>query len=155
MKTLGAVLSLWLAYALMGAEAPLRLNKLNPTNFVRHFPTYSMLNGKSITLPKEQKRSSSPQGTKELVIHQLTDQKTPYEDSRAEIIVMSASKPKWHLRIEGFKNLNADWVTEEVIKIEIWPGRAVQLVELINIETGTVLFRSATGFVSAPSLDEK
>ncbi|MCI0348631.1 MAG: hypothetical protein L0Z53_04325 [Acidobacteriales bacterium] len=136
--------------SLYGQEKQLKLNKLRSADFTAHYPVYSVVSNQTVKPSSAEKRAATPLGTKELVVLRLTDQKTPYENSKAAIIILENSQAKWRLEVRGFKNLSADWVTEEVLKVEVWPGRAVQLVELINIETGDILYRSATGHIFAP-----
>ena len=137
------------------AEKPPKLMKLKSADFAQYFPVYSVITNRVGKLAVNQKLVSSPHETKKFLLRELTDSKTPYEEKRAKVIIFEDNQPKWQLQVHGFKNLSADWVSEEVMKVEVWPGRAVQLVELIQVEAGKVLYRSATGHIFAGDAAEK
>jgi hypothetical protein len=119
--------------------------KLNVNDFSQYYPSYNHITNGYLSVPKEVRRVSSPDGTKRFVVLDLTDSKTPYERTRSDIIVLDNDEQKWCMAASGFKNLYVDWITEEILKIEIYPGsgNSLKLTELINVETGEVLFKSA------------
>ncbi len=84
------------------------------------------------------------------------DTTTKYGTGKGDVVIFENNDPKWRLQApDDFKHFSAEWVTEDVIKIEVWPGRIIQLIELINVETGEVLYRSATDFFAEIQPPEK
>jgi hypothetical protein len=122
--------------------------KLNVNEFLQYYPSYQHITTNSPVIPVGIKKMSSPDGTKDFVIVNLTSPKTPYEEVRSDIIVIQNGKKECLLTIGGFKNLYVDWITEEILKIDNWPGpgNSLRLTELIDVETGKVLFKSATRY---------
>ncbi len=97
-------------------------------------------------------KKSTPQGSKELRLVYLTDPKsTPYEKMEAMIVVMVKETPIFDLKVTGFNDLDAEWIDEDLLKIDLWPGRCVELIELFDTRNGRVLYRSSTGIFQMPS----
>jgi hypothetical protein len=69
----------------------------------------------------------------------------PYEEMKAHAVVFQAGHPRWQFDFTGFKNFDVDWIDEKVIKIVSWPGTRVRVTELINVETGKIIYRSVEG----------
>jgi hypothetical protein len=89
---------------------------------------------------------STPLGAREFRVIRLTDPtKTPYEDIKIRIVVFQDGQPQCQFDFTGYKDFDADWIDEKVIKIVFWPGTRVRVVELVNVETGKVIYRSAAG----------
>lgn len=117
--------------------------------FSRYVPAFHAWNASAPKIPQDGKHVSTRFGLRDFVLIQLTDSKTPYEDTRAVIAISQAGKPASYLTIKGFKNLSAEWVTEDVLKVETWPGRAIQIVQLIDINDGKVLYTGAWNHIYA------
>jgi hypothetical protein len=127
-------------------DAKYVLIKEDVHEFAGNYPTNDKIINKYFKLQQNQKPVFTPLGSKECVIIYLTDYtNTPYEKMEAQIVISKNHLPKNSLNIKGFKNLDVEWIDEDVLKIESWPGTSVQLIELINTENGHILYRSATG----------
>ena len=87
----------------------------------------------------------TPVGGKEFRVIPLTPTKTPYEDQKVRIIVFQHGQPKCQFDLTGLKSFDADWIDEKVIKMVFWPGTRVRVTELITVENGKILSRSADG----------
>jgi hypothetical protein len=111
--------------------------------FSRYLPAFKPWDASAPVIPGKAEHVRSKFGTRDFVLIQLTDSKTPYEDTRAVIAIFEDGKPASYLRIKGFKNLNVEWVTEDVLKVDTWPGRSLQIVELLDITNGLVLYTGA------------
>ncbi len=97
-------------------------------------------------LSKGKTRISSPLGSKEFGTTSITDStRVPYEEMKAHIVVFKTGHPRWQFDFTSFRNLDVDWIDENVIKIVSWPGTRVRVTELINIETGKIVYRSTEG----------
>jgi len=139
-----------------GAEKPPKLVRLKPEEFAGYYPVYTVITNRNIKLPHGQKRIFSPQRTRQFLLSEWFDTTTKYGTGKGDVVIFENNDPKWHLQApDDFKHFSAEWVTEDVIKIEVWPGRIIQLIELINVETGEVLYRSATDFFAEIQPPEK
>jgi hypothetical protein len=99
-----------------------------------------------LKLSKGETRIATPFGSKAFSIESLTDStKTPYEDMKAQVVVFQNGRPKYEFEFKGFKDFDADWIDEKLLKIVSWPGTRVKVTELINVETGRVIYKSAEG----------
>jgi hypothetical protein len=127
--------------------AVLALRQLDVREFTDNFPVVH----KSCSTGDGQVGSTemvfTRQGARSFCIRELTDSmKVGSEDRRAEIIIYENKKVQSILDIKGFKApLEARWIGEEVLEVESWPGRCVQLIELVNVTTGKVIYKSALG----------
>jgi hypothetical protein len=101
-----------------------------------------------LKLCKGETRISTPLGSKAFSLMSLTDStQTPYEEMKAQILVFQDGRPQWQFDFIGFKNFDADWIDEKIIKIVSWPrGTRVSVTELVNVETGMIIYKSAEGF---------
>lgn len=117
--------------------------------FSPYFPAFHAWDASAPKIPKDAKPVSTRFGLRDFVLIQLTDSKTPYEDTKAVIVISQTGKPASFLTIKGFKNLSAEWVTEDVLKVETWPGRAIQIVQLIDVNGGKVLYTGAWNHIYA------
>jgi len=65
-------------------------------------------------------------------------------------VEVSASLVDGFRGFHGYKNLNVDWVTDETLKIELWPGggNSLKLVELYDVTAGKTLLRTATRYTA-------
>ena len=143
---LGIVTSILVVLA--QAEGAGKQHKLKHSDYAAYFPIYSPMTNAQIALSREEKRAGSALGTRELVIDRISDPKASYEQARANIVILEGKKPKCRLAIKGFKNLDADWVTEDLVKVEMWPASTLQLVEILHVETGQVVYRAATRHIA-------
>lgn len=109
----------------------------------RYLPAFKSWDASAPVIAGKAEHVRSKFGTRDFVLIQLTDSKTPYEDTRAVIAISEDGKPASYLMIKGFKNLNVEWVTEDVLKVDTWPGRSLQIVELLDITNGRVLYAGA------------
>ena len=129
-------------------EGKAQLYKLDPNDsvFVGFYPTYTSIVSNRVAIPSKPKHVGSPFGTREFVVINEGGPQIPYDKVRTQIIVLENGVQQWSVGVAGAKNLNVNWVTEEVLKVENWPGpgHSLVLIELINVETGKVLLRSAT-----------
>jgi len=101
---------------------------------------------KSWYLTNEETHFFTPLGGKEFRVIPLTDPaKTPYEDRKVRIVVFQDGQPQCQFDFTGFKDFDADWIDEKVIKIVSWPGTRARVTELVNVETGKIIYRSADG----------
>jgi hypothetical protein len=99
-----------------------------------------------LKLSKGETHISTPIGSKAFSLVSLTDStQTPYDEMKAQIVVFQDGRPQWQFDFIGFKNFDADWIDEKVIKIVSWPGTRVRATELINVETGKIIYKSAEG----------
>jgi hypothetical protein len=140
----------WASGTLAAEEKPWKLVTLKPAEFEQCYPVHSVVTNQSRNLTQDQKPVSSPQKTRQFLLSEFFDNAKPYGEWRGEVLIFDDNKPKWRLQAHDFKHFRAEWVTEDIIKIEVWPGRIVQLIELINVETGNVLYRSASQFLQIP-----
>jgi hypothetical protein len=100
-----------------------------------------------LKLSKGETRISTPLGSKAFSLISLTDStQTPYEEMKAQIVVFQDGRLQWQFDFIGFKNFDADWIDEKVIKIVSWQGTRVSVTELINVETGKIIYKSVEGF---------
>jgi hypothetical protein len=96
-----------------------------------------------LKLSKGETRISSPLNSKEFSLVSLTDStKTSYDEMKAQVVVFQDGQPRWQFGFTGFKNFDADWIDEKALKIVSWPGTRVRVTELINVETGKIIYRS-------------
>jgi len=106
----------------------------------------STAENKRLKLPDGETRVATPLGSKEFRVVLLTDStKTPYEEMKARIVVFQDERPECQFDFTGFKDFDADWIDEKVLKIVSWPGTRVKITELVNVETGKVVYRAAEG----------
>lgn len=117
--------------------------------FTRYFPVFKTWDASAPPIPRNAKHISTRFGLRDFVLIQLTDSKTPYENTKAVIAMSQDGKPASYLTLKGFKNLSADWVTEDVLKVETWPGRAIQIVELIDVNDGKAVYTGAWNHIYA------
>ena len=93
----------------------------------------------------------TPLGSKEFRLMLLTDStRTTYDEMKARIVVFQDRKPKYRFDFNRFKGFDADWIDERVLKIVSWPGSRVRVTELVNVETGKIIYRSADGIYENP-----
>jgi hypothetical protein len=99
-----------------------------------------------LKLSKGETRISSPLASKELATTSITDSaKVSHDKMKAHFVIFQAGHPRWQFDFTGFKNFDVDWIDEKVIKIVSWPGTRARVTELINVETGKIIYRSAEG----------
>src|SRR5436309_1069543 len=110
-------------------EKPTKLLKLNPADFADSYPVYNIFTKRDGKLPQDKRPVFSPQKTREFLLSETFDTSKQYGEWKGKVIIFEASQPKWVLEAHDFKHFSAEWVTEDVIKIEVWPGRIVQLIE--------------------------
>jgi hypothetical protein len=147
-----ALIALLVAAAAYAQEEPVVRVQLDPKAFSRYYPRYSRIPaGQASAIPAAAQRVPGPDRDRSFVRVDLTGPTTPYDQARSDIIVFDKDMAKWRVAAAGFKNLDVDWVTNEVLKIELSPGAGNSLVltELINVETGQVVYRAAIRYVSA------
>jgi len=99
---------------------------------------------KRLKLTNGETRIASPFGSKEFVLASLSDA-TKVGEVKAQFVVFQDGKPKWRFDFIGFRDADADWIDEKTLKIVYWPGTRVRVTELINVETGKIIYRSADG----------
>lgn len=101
---------------------------------------------KRLKLAQGETHVFTPLGSKAFGLKWLTDSPpAPYEKMKAQIIIFQDGRPKYKFDFTGFKNFEVDWIDEKVLKIVSWPGTRVRVTELINVETGEIIYRSADG----------
>ena len=157
--------------------------ELNENEIVESYSGYRLITNHDIKLPVEQfavrgdlgwispaesKRLKlsegktsipTPLGSKEFRLVLLTDStKTPPEKMKARFVVFQDGRPKCQFEFNGFKSLDADWIDEKALRIVYWPGTRVRVIELINVETGKIIYKSASGIydhLESPSARSK
>lgn len=136
-----------------GGESTLQIDppvkEPSVAEYSRYLPVFRTWDASAPQIPHNANRVSTKFGLRDLVLIQLTDSKTPYENTKAVIAISQGAKPASYLTIKGFKNLSAEWTTEDVLKVETWPGRAIQIVELIDVNDGKVLYSGAWNHIYA------
>lgn len=127
--------------------------KLEPKEFARYF---SQFVDKGVSAIIHTGRPTKSQyGTRAFTIKRLSEPTEPYEKNNAEVLVFEGTTLRHRLRLTGFKTLAADWVTDEVLKLTIWPGRAIELIELIDVRSSKVLFQTANNHIYATTQEQK
>jgi hypothetical protein len=117
--------------------------------YSRYLPVFKTWDASAPQIPHDANRVSTKFELRDFVLIQLTDSKTPYENTKAVIAISQGGKPASYLTINGFKNFAAEWTTEDVLKVETWPGRAIQIVQLIDVNDGKVLYSGAWNHIYA------
>ena len=85
----------------------------------------------------------SPLKTKKLYIKSTDPTVVPYEKSSTTISVFSANGPLSIIKFGGYKSYNLNWINEELLHLEIWPGRCIELDEIINLNETKKIYSSA------------
>jgi len=94
---------------------------------------------------------SSPFGSKAYGILSLDDAtKISPDEIVVHVVVFQNGQPKWTFDFKGFDNFDADWIDEKTLKIIYWPGTHAKATELIDVETGKVIYRSQYGIYDRP-----
>jgi hypothetical protein len=139
MPSIIAIFLLFMSQSLMAAEAPAQIVAAEPKEFAQFFAAGMGVVKKA----PSGKRIASELGTREMIFVQKTGPEVPYEDQVAEVFVLDGKK-KWQVfRIRGCKRLEASWADESLIKFEIWPSSAMQLVQFVDARTGKTVYRDA------------
>lgn len=133
---------------LSGQELPLELQQIDSNSFTSNYPRISAVNDRNFEDSRFQQRIPTRYGTRAYSVAKRAGGTVPYEQAKASVLVFHGKQPVWELEIVGFKNFQVDWVTEDVLKVESWPTSTLQLVELINLKSGEVIYRSATRHAS-------
>lgn len=156
--------------SLKAGDLPYDIAEINAEKIPEGFSNYSLITNQDATLSPEtfavqtdsgwliaseykrlklsggKTRIPSPLGSRGFSLVSLTDStKTSYDEMKVRVVVFEAGKPKCQFDFTGFKNFDAGWIDENVLKIVSWPGTRVKVTELINVETGKVIYRSAEG----------
>ena len=94
---------------------------------------------------------SSPFGSKAYGILSLDDAtKISPDEIVVHVVVFQNGQPKWTFDFKGFDDFDADWIDEKTLKIIYWPGTHAKATELIDVETGKVIYRSQYGIYDRP-----
>ncbi len=125
------------------AVQEIRISKLEVREFQGYFPQYIAITNQETVLPTGLARSFSEYRTRHFEVSSNEGENPPYEQRRARIFVFQGPKAECRLDVVGFKNIDVRWITEDILIIETWPGRVVRLITLINVETGSTIYRSA------------
>ncbi|HVU27683.1 MAG TPA: hypothetical protein VHG71_08100 [Verrucomicrobiae bacterium] len=89
---------------------------------------------------------SSPFGSKAYSVFWRGDvTKISPDNIVLHVVVFQDCRPKYKFDFQGFADWDADWIDEKLLKIVYWPGTRVRVTELINVETGKIIYRSADG----------
>ncbi len=101
---------------------------------------------KRLKLPEENSGIGTPLGSKKFRLMFLTDPtKTPPAEMKARFIIFQEGRPVYRFDFKNFRELDADWIDEKALKVVSWPGTRVRIIELINVETGKIIYKSASG----------
>lgn len=85
----------------------------------------------------------SPHKTKKLYIKSTDPSVVPYNESKTTITVMTEDGPVSIVEVKAYKSFNVEWINEETIHIESWPGRCIQIDEIIDVTNNTRIYSSA------------
>jgi hypothetical protein len=116
--------------------------KLDIKEFQKYVPTFKLTDAVQIVKSNDG-ISRSQYGSFGFSLKTLTPELTPYENSHGEIFIYKSNKLIGHLAVAGYKNVSVAWVSEDILKVEVWPGRAVQVVVLFNASTHEIIYTSA------------
>jgi hypothetical protein len=128
-------------------EAPLTVIQAKVADFANYFPTYVRTNTSHLVTNSADKVPTMFK-TKEFSLERLTNDKLPYDDRKAEILVFQNGGCIAHVECRGFMRIDASWVDEDVLKIELWPSATLQLVELRQVLTGQIVYRAARQYLT-------
>lgn len=128
------------------------LHQMKPADFAGSYARFVTVTNMDETIPRKTTAIPTRHRSREFKLLQTPESSTPYEEAKATVFIQEGQKITARLEVSGFKNLDVQWVTEDVLKIEIWLGASLELIELIEVQTGRVLYRTATahGFASTP-----
>jgi len=91
-----------------------------------------------LSSPKEIRYSNFK--TKKVLIKSSDLSKVPYDKSVAKFIIVTISGPTIVIEVKKYKTFHINWVNEELIHFQIWPGRCLELDQIININTKEIIY---------------
>ena len=83
-------------------------------------------------LPLQGKAKFSPFKTRKLIINSNLSN-VAYEKSQTLISIFKLDKLLTIVELSGSKSVEANWINEELIHIQNWPGRCIQLDSIFNV----------------------
>jgi hypothetical protein len=127
-------------------DIPRDVIRLDVKEFREHFPAFGSANKKDVTRGAKEQQVRSPLDSRSFSLVYKTDStKVPPGLMHAQILIFENGTAKHLLDIKDFRSVSAEWIDEEILKVISWPGTCVRLVELVNVKSGAILYRSATG----------
>jgi hypothetical protein len=102
--------------------------------------------------PELREGIKSPRGCFQFILVKQPESDAPDKEQTARIFVFEDKTPLSQFEIRGTKNIVANWVSDELLSIEIWPGKIICLTQIVNVGTGHSVLKSA---VSYPLRDER
>ncbi len=65
-----------------------------------------------------------------------------YDISQTIITIFKSDSPLAIVELKGSKHVNVSWINEELIHIQNWPGRCLQLDSIFNVVKREFIYRS-------------
>jgi len=131
-----------LASVVWSYEENLEPIKTNHSEWKQYIPTIRSYDPKIDGIKDKLDYIFSQHRTRKYSIKESDLSKIPYNKSIALITIYDTKKPLSVIEIKSYKSYRLDWLNEELIHIQTWPGRCVQLDEIINIKTKASIYSS-------------
>lgn len=107
-----------------------------------YLPVIQVASGGTSTQGAIVRETNSPFRTMKVVVHQESDlTQIDYGNSYARASVQKGDSELFSIEIHRYKSYSINWLNEDLIQIENWPDRCVELHTIFDSRNGSVIYQ--------------